>query len=123
MNWAIAPAIPVWMLFIILEIDFQTMKGLTILLLLILCFLQYKLWIGNGSLTEVHHLEQSRKELREENRKLEQRNESLAAEVMDLKHGQEAVEERARSELGMIKSNETFYQIIDGDNLSSMRED
>ena len=99
------------------------MKGLTILLLLILCFLQYKLWIGNGSLTEVHHLEQARDELREENKKLAERNESLAAEVMDLKHGQEAVEERARSELGMIKSNETFYQIIDGDNLSSIRED
>lgn len=99
------------------------MKGLTILLLLILCFLQYKLWIGNGSLTEVHHLKQAREELRTENRKLAERNESLAAEVMDLKHGQEAVEERARSELGMIKSDETFYQIVDGENLSGSRKD
>lgn len=99
------------------------MRGLTLLLLLILCFLQYKLWIGNGSLTEVHHMETARNELRAENRQLAERNESLAAEVMDLKHGQEALEERARSELGMIKSGETFYQIIDSENLSSIRED
>lgn len=99
------------------------MKGLTILLLLILCILQYKLWIGNGSLTEVHHLKKARNELRDQNRKLEERNESLAAEVMDLKHGHEAVEERARSELGMIRSDETFYQIIDGEDLSGIREE
>ncbi|MDZ7735766.1 MAG: cell division protein FtsB [Gammaproteobacteria bacterium] len=99
------------------------MRGLTLLLLLILCFLQYKLWIGNGSLTEAHHMEATRDELRAENRQLAERNKSLAAEVMDLKHGQEALEERARSELGMIKSGETFYQIIDSENLSSIRED
>lgn len=99
------------------------MKGLIFLLLLILCFLQYKLWIGNGSMTEVHHLEETRQELRAENKRLNERNKSLAAEVMDLKHGQKAVEERARSELGMIKSNETFYQIIDRDNLSSISEE
>lgn len=96
------------------------MKGLTLLLLFLLCLLQYKLWIGNGSLTEVHHLQQTRNELREDNQRLHERNESLAAEVMDLKHGQHALEERARSELGMIRSNETFYQIIDRDNLSSI---
>lgn len=99
------------------------MKGLTLLLLLILCFLQYRLWIGNGSLTEVRHMEATRDELRAENDRLAERNESLAAEVMDLKHGQEALEERARSELGMIKSDEMFYQIIDSENLSSIRED
>lgn len=99
------------------------MKGLTLLLLLLLCFLQYKLWIGNGSLTEVHHLQQNRQELRAENTRLAERNESLAAEVMDLKHGQEAVEERARSELGMIKSNETFYQIVDRSNFPRSHED
>ncbi len=96
------------------------MKGLTLLLLLLLCLLQYKLWIGNGSLTEVHHLQQTRNDLREDNQRLRERNESLAAEVMDLKHGQDALEERARSELGMIRSNETFYQIINRDNLSSI---
>lgn len=96
------------------------MKGLTLLLLLLLCFLQYKLWIGNGSLTEVRHLEEVRAELRAENKQIKERNESLAAEVMDLKHGHEALEERARSELGMIKSNETFYQIIDRENLPSI---
>ncbi len=54
------------------------MKGLTLLLLLIFCFLQYKLWIGNGSLTEVHHLKQDRQALRAENNRLVERNESLA---------------------------------------------
>ncbi|MCS3903764.1 cell division protein FtsB [Methylohalomonas lacus] len=99
------------------------MKGLTLLLLLLLCFLQYQLWIGNGSLTEVNHLQQTRAELREQNQRLSERNESLAAEVMDLKHGKEALEERARSELGMIRANETFYQIVDRENLSSIDGD
>lgn len=49
----------------------------------------------------------------EENQRLSVRNQSLAAEVLDLKQGMEAIEERARSEMGMIKNNETFYQIID----------
>jgi len=99
------------------------MKGLITLLFLLLCILQYKLWIGNGSLTEVRHLQNTRDELRAETARLKERNQSLSAEVIDLKHGQEAVEERARSELGMIETKETFYQIVDGDSLSRARED
>jgi cell division protein FtsB len=94
------------------------MKPLTLILVILLGFLQYKLWIGSGSLTEVRHLEEARLNLLKKNAELTERNESLAAEVMDLKHGKEAVEERARSEMGMIKANETFYQIIDRQTLS-----
>ena len=88
------------------------MKFIILLLLCLLVFLQYRLWIGNVSLTEVHHLEQMKENQIAENQRLVERNGSLAAEVMDLKHGHEAIEEHARSELGMIKNNETFYQII-----------
>lgn len=99
------------------------MKTLLLILGLLLVLLQYKLWIGTGSLTEVHHLQKIRTELKTETGQLEERNESLAAEVMDLKHGQEAVEERARSELGMIQSDEVFYQIVDQQNMSDLRQD
>jgi len=88
------------------------MKIIILLLLCLIVILQYRLWIGNVSLTEVHHLELMKQNQIAENQGLLERNRSLAAEVMDLKQGHEAIEERARSELGMIKSNETFYQII-----------
>lgn len=74
--------------------------------------LQYRLWFGNGSLTDIHHLTGIKQSQLEENARLEERNTSLAAEVIDLKQGLDAVEERARSEMGMIKDGETFYQII-----------
>lgn len=88
------------------------MKYISFLLIILLALLQYRLWLGNGSLTEVHHLETARQSRIEENRKLHERNQSLAAEVYNLKHGQEAIEERARSGMGMIKEGETFYQVI-----------
>ena len=88
------------------------MKYVFILLCIILGLLQYRLWIGNGSLTEVHHLEQIKQQRINENKQLTERNRAMAAEVLDLKQGYEAIEERARSELGMIKKDETFYQII-----------
>lgn len=89
------------------------MKFVTLILVLLLGALQYRLWMGNGSLTEVHHLEQNRQALQDEIRQLQERNQALAAEVNDLKHGNEAIEERARTEMGMIKKNEVFYQIIE----------
>jgi len=88
------------------------MKFISILLVLLLVLLQYRLWIGNGSMTDVHHLEQAKQVQIEENEQLQERNQSLAAEVHDLKNGYEAIEERARSEMGMIKNDETFYQVI-----------
>ncbi|MFT5134789.1 MAG: cell division protein FtsB [Gammaproteobacteria bacterium] len=62
---------------------------------------------------EVQHFEEIKQEKMEENQQLSERNRSLAAEVVDLKQGMEAIEEKARSEMGMIENNETFYQIID----------
>lgn len=88
------------------------MKFISLLMIILLAALQYRLWIGNGSLTEVHHLEQTRQNLLDETRSLQIRNQSLAAEVNDLKHGNDAIEERARTGMGMIKKDEVFYQII-----------
>ncbi len=62
---------------------------------------------------EVQHFEEIKQEKMEENQQLSERNRSLAAEVVDLKQGMEAIEEKARSEMGLIENNETFYQIID----------
>ena len=59
------------------------------------------------------HVEQRLDEQKKENAKLKQRNEALAAEVQDLKSGREAIEERARSELGLVKPDETFYQVVE----------
>ncbi|OGT65601.1 MAG: hypothetical protein A2W69_02330 [Gammaproteobacteria bacterium RIFCSPLOWO2_02_47_7] len=88
------------------------MKFLSFLLITLLVLLQYRLWIGNGSLTDVHHLQQAKQAQLEENERLRESNQSLTAEVHDLKHGFEAIEERARSELGLIKKDEKFYHII-----------
>lgn len=88
------------------------MKLIILILLVLLVLLQYRLWMGEGNLSQVKQLERVKAEKIEENRQLQERNESLAAEVMDLKNGLEAVEERARSEMGMIKEGETFYQIV-----------
>jgi cell division protein FtsB len=98
------------------------MKLITSLFLVLFLLLQYRLWIGNGSLTEVHHLRSAKIELAEENNRLVERNQSLAAEVLDLKQGQEAIEERARSEMGMIKTDETVFQIIDNNPSELVKE-
>jgi cell division protein FtsB len=88
------------------------MKVISFILVTLLVLLQYRLWIGNGSLTDVHHLQQAKQEQIKENEQLRERNQALAAEVHDLKHGFEAIEERARSEMGLIKKDETFYHVI-----------
>ncbi|MGH8119728.1 MAG: cell division protein FtsB, partial [Gammaproteobacteria bacterium] len=85
---------------------------ISLLLIILLAALQYRLWIGNGSLTEVHHLEQTGQGLQDEIKQLQERNRSLAAEVNDLKHGNDAIEERARTGMGMIRKDEVFYQLI-----------
>jgi|TARA_B100000809_G_scaffold22189_1_gene19386 cell division protein FtsB len=79
----------------------------------LLLLLQYRLWTGNGSLVEVNLLKDEIEKIENENENLKERNLSLTAEVFDLKQGHEAIEEIARSEMGMIKDGETFYQIID----------
>jgi cell division protein FtsB len=98
------------------------MKITTALFVLLLIFLQYRLWIGNGSMTEVHSLQNQISQIEQENKSLKERNLALAAEVNDLKQGRDAIEERARSEMGMIKYNETFYQIVDYSGLQTKSE-
>lgn len=90
------------------------MKLLIAILLALFVTLQWQLWFGHGGMRAVWELQRSRDRQLEENRQLEERNQSLEAEVEDLKGGLEAVEERARSEMGMIKEGEIFYQTIDG---------
>ncbi len=89
------------------------MKLLIIILLALLALLQYRLWFSPGGMPDVNGLSKTKQELIGENEQLRERNDALAAEVIDLKHGLEAVEERARSDMGMIKSDEMFYQIIE----------
>lgn len=88
------------------------MKVLIAILIVMFLSLQYQLWAGEGSLPEVWKLQDELAKQKQENRALQTRNMSLAAEVEDLKKGLDAVEEYARDELGMIKENEVFYQII-----------
>ncbi len=88
------------------------MKTLSIALATVLLALQYPLWIGKGSWLRVWELDRSLTQQREQNARLKVRNDALDAEVKDLKQGLEAVEERARFELGMIRKDETFYQVV-----------
>jgi cell division protein FtsB len=89
------------------------MKILSVLLVIIVVVLQYTLWIGPGGMTSVWQLKKQLVEQQTENDKLKERNDVLLAEIRDLKQGHSAIEERARNELGMIKKDETFYQIIE----------
>lgn len=81
------------------------------LLLLLLVVLHAQLWVGRGSVTDVARMEKRLAEQRAANQAAQQANERLAAEVRDLREGLEMVEERARTELGMVKPNEVFVQI------------
>lgn len=89
------------------------MKALTLIFVILIALLQYPLWLGKGSWLRVWNVNQQISSQKEKNKTLKQRNETLNAEVRDLKQGNAAIEERARSELGMIKEDEVFYQVID----------
>ncbi|MGD2052879.1 MAG: cell division protein FtsB [Gammaproteobacteria bacterium] len=91
------------------------MKLIVAILFVLLIWLQYKLWLGAGGIPEVLELEQEIDAVQSEVDTLQERNKALDAEVMDLKKGIEAIEERARSEMGMIKKDEIYYQVIDSD--------
>jgi cell division protein FtsB len=91
------------------------LKLIVAILFVLLIWLQYKLWLGNGGIPEVLELEQEIETVQSEVDTLRERNKALNAEVMDLKKGIEAIEERARSEMGMIKKDEIYYQVIDSD--------
>ena len=89
------------------------LSALLVVLVAMLAFLQYRLWLGEGGRGSVAVLGERVADQARENEGLQQRNDALAAEVEDLKSGEAAVEERARSELGMIKPGETFYRVVE----------
>jgi cell division protein FtsB len=84
-----------------------------LVLVILLAALQYRLWVGEGSLGEITVLRREIREQQLELERLRERNRALQAEVEDLKRGLEAIEERARSEMGMVKEGEVFYQIVE----------
>ncbi len=88
------------------------MKLITLILVALIAALQYPLWLGKGSWSRVWEVHRQLQDQIQTNRKLQARNAALDAEVRDLKQGLEAIEERARSELGMIKQDEIFFQIL-----------
>ena len=89
------------------------MKWLWLIALSLLAAMQYRLWVGEGSLAHVSQLKQPIAEQQRENEQLLERNRVLTAEVIELKQGLETVEERARHELGMVKQGETLFQLSD----------
>ena len=98
------------------------MRWLVVLLIGLLLALQYKLWVADGGLGDVWRIGREVEAQKLTNAQLRERNQALEGEVEDLKQGLEAIEERARSELGMIRNGETFYQIVDPDADGSQRE-
>jgi cell division protein FtsB len=95
------------------------MRLLTLALAGMIALLQYPLWLGKGSWLRVWEVDQQLQSQRDTNQKLQVRNAALDAEVRDLKQGMDAIEERARSELGMIKQDEIFVQIPDIQNATA----
>jgi cell division protein FtsB len=88
------------------------MKLITLILIALIAALQYPLWLGKGSWSRVWEVHRQLQDQIQTNRKLQARNAALDAEVRDLKQGLDAIEERARSELGMIKQDEIFFQVL-----------
>jgi cell division protein FtsB len=91
----------------------SVLRYAALILLALLIALEVKLWAGDGGMREVWLLQRRLSEQKDENQRLKQRNESLSAEVQDLKNGKTAIEERARSEQGLIKPGEVFYQVVE----------
>jgi len=89
------------------------MRAATLIMVVLLLLLQYPLWLGKGSWLKVWDLNRQVEAQQRINQQTKSRNALLDAEVRDLKQGTAAIEERARSELGMIKRDEVFYQILD----------
>lgn len=92
------------------------MRYLTLTLIALIVLLQYPLWFGKGGWLRVWKVDGEVKEQQATNKKLQTRNNGLDAEVRDLKQGYEAIEERARSELGMVKQDEIFFQLLEPTN-------
>ena len=91
------------------------MKKVIALLFVLLVLLQYNIWLSDGGIPEILQLENEVEVVQLQVDKLKERNQALDAEVQDLKKGMHAIEERARSELGMIGKDEVYYQVISDD--------
>ena len=91
------------------------MRAITVLLLIFIMLLQYRLWFGKNSVPDYLALESEVQRQTVDNDTLKRRNKLLYADTDDLKSGVEAIEERARNELGMIKEGETFFRLIPSD--------
>jgi cell division protein FtsB len=95
---------------------YKKMKSSTtffvVILLALFVWLQYKLWFSPDGIPQFWQLKKTIAELNNENTVLQQRNDKVAAEIEDLKDGTDAVEERARKDLGLVKPNEVYYQIV-----------
>lgn len=89
------------------------MRSMMLILVLALVGLQYKLWLGDGSVAQLRQLEEKIALQTKENENLFARNRALEADIVELQSGDQALEEQARYELGMIKDNETYYQFIE----------
>lgn len=89
------------------------MKWLMLVLIIVLSYLQYRLWIGDGSLAHAHRLEGEIKLQQAEIDRMRERNRILDVEVEELKTGLDTIEERARNDIGLIKKDETFFIILD----------
>lgn len=89
------------------------MRWISLILVVLLLLLQYPLWLGKGGWLRVWDISQQVETQRQANQQAQTRNAVLDAEVRDLKQGTEAIEERARNELGMVKRDEVFFQVID----------
>jgi len=98
------------------------MRMLAVFLLGLVLVLQYRLWVVDGGMREVRRLRHEVTTQRDENTKLQDRNRTLAAEVQDLKKGRAAVEERARTDLGMVGKDETFFQVVPPAQSSNTKE-
>jgi len=90
-------------------------RWLIVGLLVSLVFLQFRLWVGDGSLQEVTQLKHKIEQQTQENQRLQQRNSDLAAQVKELKTGLKTIEARARQDMGMIKEGETFFMVVEKD--------
>jgi cell division protein FtsB len=95
------------------------MKIIIAVLLVLVAGLHYRLWVGEGSLAETNSLEERVTKAIIENEVKTNRNQILRAEIIELKTGLESIEERARSELGMIKEGETFYLLVENSKSAS----
>ena len=97
-------------------------KALLVVILVLFVLVQYRLWVGNNSLAERQRLEDEIAQQRLEIERLQARNEVVAREVEALKAGLEEIEARAREEMGLIKDGETFYLILDEQDLDADEE-